>query len=351
MRYNYLDAARGVLISLGVVIHSAIIFSTLSWRVNSVESSTIFTYLVEFIHSFRMESFFIISGFFSMMIMEKKPINIFAKSRLYRLGIPLLFCSMFFNIIAQIISQPELLYDIIFWLGGKWVGHLWFLSNLILYSLFAALTIKYTPSEILSSIKSIKLPYVLFFIASICTLKVSQYIGWQLPKSPFGDKVILLNVRNFAYYGVYYAIGFVLYLNKPLQYSFTKKLWLNASIFLVFFILNLGFYKFKINLISDFVSLGFTFSLSALILSLFHRYCNKESQLSRNFSEASYSIYVLHQPIIVVLGTYLVKLDMNIYLSFLLISTPALLLPYYLHLKFISKNNLASILLNGKKRK
>jgi len=54
-------------------------------------------YLHDFIHSFRMQGFFLLAGFFSGMSLLKDSPQEFLRKRVCRLGIPLLFCGLIVN--------------------------------------------------------------------------------------------------------------------------------------------------------------------------------------------------------------------------------------------------------------
>jgi hypothetical protein len=170
MRYNYLDFARGILMSLGVIIHAAYIFSPdFEWRLSAENTNEIYTYIVGFIHSFRMQSFYIISGFFSMMIIEKYSLSKFLSSRFIRLGVPLIFCGFTINIVMTAFSWDNLhnlreTFNVNFWIGGDWLGHLWFLANLIGYSLVVYFIIKIVSVKRVKSILKIRIHYFYLFL-------------------------------------------------------------------------------------------------------------------------------------------------------------------------------------------
>ena len=70
-RRSDLDALRAFAMLLGIVLHGAISFvpgAGLIWGVQDSESSTAFTILMELIHGWRMPLFFLVSGFFTMML-------------------------------------------------------------------------------------------------------------------------------------------------------------------------------------------------------------------------------------------------------------------------------------------
>lgn len=67
-REYFLDSIRAWLMLLGIPFHISLIYSSHTWHVNSAESSLWLTLFNDFIHSFRMQVFFVISGYFSYML-------------------------------------------------------------------------------------------------------------------------------------------------------------------------------------------------------------------------------------------------------------------------------------------
>src|SRR5262245_10746740 len=88
-RLRYIDFCRAVLFSLGVILHSA-------WLLK--DRSPFLTHVHDFIHSFRMESFFLIAGFFSAMTLYRNPPEKFLRMRLLRLFVPLVIWGTLINV-------------------------------------------------------------------------------------------------------------------------------------------------------------------------------------------------------------------------------------------------------------
>ncbi|WP_142993016.1 acyltransferase family protein, partial [Klebsiella pneumoniae] len=70
--------------------HISLIYSSHSWHVNSAEPSWWLTLFNDFIHAFRMQVFFVISGYFSYMLFLRYPLKKWWKVRVERVGIPML---------------------------------------------------------------------------------------------------------------------------------------------------------------------------------------------------------------------------------------------------------------------
>ena len=90
-RIHYLDAMRGILMILGIVIHAAQIYSPEAvLKVVNPHTSVVMHYVVDSIHLFRMPAFFVVSGFFCYLTLEKYGVSRFLKLRLARIAIPLI---------------------------------------------------------------------------------------------------------------------------------------------------------------------------------------------------------------------------------------------------------------------
>ena len=73
-----------------IPFHISLIYSSHSWHVNSAEPSWWLTLFNDFIHAFRMQVFFVISGYFSYMLFLRYPLKKWWKVRVERVGIPML---------------------------------------------------------------------------------------------------------------------------------------------------------------------------------------------------------------------------------------------------------------------
>ncbi|MBT6959271.1 MAG: acyltransferase family protein, partial [Opitutae bacterium] len=96
-RLHYMDTLRAVAMFLGLVLHAAVIFTqwTLDFARTHDESSHFLHSWAELIHVFRMELFFLVAGFFSLMLCQSKGIKFYVTNRLKRILIPFFLCVMF----------------------------------------------------------------------------------------------------------------------------------------------------------------------------------------------------------------------------------------------------------------
>ena len=132
-REHALDAARGLLMVLGILLHAGNIYSVdSSWIVSDPQSSGFFNAMVSLIHVFRMPTFFWISGYFCAMIYLRTNAQLMLKSRLPRLAIPLMTSWVVLNGGQNwLISFTNPQFSVEKATFGIPLYHLWFLVDLI----------------------------------------------------------------------------------------------------------------------------------------------------------------------------------------------------------------------------
>lgn len=89
-RRHDLDALRGLAMLLGIVLHAGMSFMPGPWPVQDQERHWQFGLLFSFIHGFRMPLFFMLSGFFTAMLWERRGVMGMLKHRFHRIVLPLL---------------------------------------------------------------------------------------------------------------------------------------------------------------------------------------------------------------------------------------------------------------------
>ncbi|MEP3924361.1 MAG: acyltransferase family protein, partial [Gilvibacter sp.] len=90
-RLDYLDAARSFALILGIIFHASLSFMPIfiGWAVMDISTSERVPLFMLVSHSFRMALFLLVAGFFSHMTFQKLGLSGFLKSRLLRVGVPL----------------------------------------------------------------------------------------------------------------------------------------------------------------------------------------------------------------------------------------------------------------------
>ena len=91
-RFHALDATRAFALLLGVVFHAAWSFvpHPMGAPISDVSGSALFDWFFFTSHTFRMQLFFMVAGFFAHLVYHKRGFRAFAGNRLMRIGIPFL---------------------------------------------------------------------------------------------------------------------------------------------------------------------------------------------------------------------------------------------------------------------
>ena len=147
-RFHELDALRAFAMLLGVVLHSLLFLMpdpSDMWPVQEAWATEVntetnpYVHLYLLIHGFRMPVFFLLSGFFTAMLWQRRGWRALTEHRLKRIALPWRSApSPLFRYGVWIYSALEpqhfgefsLLYWPLAWLGGFF--HLWFLWQLLL---------------------------------------------------------------------------------------------------------------------------------------------------------------------------------------------------------------------------
>ena len=91
VRYHDLDALRSFAMILGIAIHGVFSFNGMQiWPAQDINQNPQYGVVAEFIHGFRMQLFFLVSGFFTAMMLLKKGSFAVSVHRTKRILIPLL---------------------------------------------------------------------------------------------------------------------------------------------------------------------------------------------------------------------------------------------------------------------
>ena len=85
-----LDALRAGAMLLGIVLHASLSFFPSFWMVTDRQQSDVFGILFSAVHGFRMPLFFVMSGFFSAMLLHRRGRGALVKHRFQRVFLPLL---------------------------------------------------------------------------------------------------------------------------------------------------------------------------------------------------------------------------------------------------------------------
>lgn len=359
-RLHDVDALRATLMVLGIVIHTANIYRYNPWLINSSEQHTLYSLLSEGIHLFRMPVFFLISGYFVGMAIASGKFRGSLKARIVRLVIPLITVAVTLNLVefhvVNAFNGRELsLKD--FWAQGLWMSHLWFLVNLSLYTMLVWALVALLESigkleSGLEHLARLKCPIPLLFLAFPliypCILALNSF-GVPLYRSAAN----VIDLHGFLYYFQFFALGILISLNSGLRNDFRilKPAGVIGSVLAILLFLLWNMLPSNSaplsTLVTTYLKMLAVLLLAYVLTVTFSRLLSKPIPLARQISDASYTIYLFHHLLVILLGVMAVKFDLNPHVGFALIVALVFMLTLRIH-QFISQTPLLSLLLNGK---
>jgi hypothetical protein len=89
-RRNDLDALRSFAMALGIAVHASLAFFQAPWPVHDTRPSGLLSILFLAIHGFRMPLFFLLSGYFTMLVYRRRGLRSLLEQRFARIAVPLL---------------------------------------------------------------------------------------------------------------------------------------------------------------------------------------------------------------------------------------------------------------------
>ena len=137
MRRHDIDWLRVILFGLLIWFHYAVFsLGTLEGEDSSMEMFNLsLFFIIGVMHQWRLAALFVISGMGTAFAFRRRTWGVYVKERFSRLGIPLLFGTyiLFFGIFDPL-GTTSLLFELFPGSEGMPYGHLWFIYNLLIYS-------------------------------------------------------------------------------------------------------------------------------------------------------------------------------------------------------------------------
>jgi fucose 4-O-acetylase-like acetyltransferase len=353
-RYYGLDALRGGMMLLGIVLHSATLYLAAPPPhlpvATDPNQSLAMDVISAFIHAFRMPTFFVLAGFFTALLVEKRGVTGMYRNRLARIGAP--FAAGMFTILPLTllflldfaISVRYGKHNLLPEMGdvlrleresrdlgipqGLPVMHLWFLLYLGYFYLlvpFCRMLVRWSlPFEgplgrFLSS------PYSLpvFSLWTAATL-------WPYPGAMvLGDFIFLgMSPPAFFYYGTFFVIGYIYHHYRASTAKLVDYLPACAALACVLFPLSL--YATHTEYTSPTAGMGdhlftvvlhgfCTWTLVWAFVGVALRYFDRPTPWALYASQSAYWVYLLHLPVVGLVGWLLVPVDVNALVKFTIV--------------------------------
>lgn len=374
-----MDNLRALAMLLGVFFHAAIAYSPIFneiWFASNSSHSAAMDAVAWFTHLFRMPLFFLIAGFFSGYMIEKRGINGLLKNRALRILLPLVIflplvvfsfivlvgwalanvanpspILQFFAMMADVPDAPE---------PPPSTIHLWFLYNLvqfyIIYALlyrFGVLAMNWT--KILGNAKFVLFALPLLMVPALFT----QSSPYPAPEQ------FLPKLWSFGYFGLFFLLGSFIFKNQSLINKVRPFApWsLFGSIVLYIFVYRnfpatiglqdvLAFQAgpspswkhFGVSTLEAYISVHMTFVCLVAGKALL----DKANVTFRFIADSSYWIYIIHLPVLWAIQFRLLDTEWNLWIEFAIASFGTLIIGLISYIVLI-RHTPIGWMLNGKR--
>jgi glucan biosynthesis protein C len=334
-REYFLDSIRACLMLLGVPFHVSLIYSSQKWAVNSSDASLWLTTLNDFIHAFRMQVFFVISGYFSYMLYLRYQPRRFLRVRLERVGIPMLTAvplitlPQFFMLKAWTSKYadwsalpPYAKFNNLMW---ELISHLWFLLVLLILTTLGMITFRWLRDQKRNidyqrvGWGKLALGLLIWGLMWGAFRRVVFYTNPTL----LSDALFNFVVMQSLFYLPFFMLGALSWKHQALKQLFVRVnpvLFIGTVLLLVAYIVNQRTSSGE----------GWLYELDALISSMMglcmlnvcyslgHKLLNSHSPGIMYLVNASLFIYLVHHPLTLLYGIYVTPVLHNNTLGFLL---------------------------------
>ncbi len=374
-RIHGMDALRAIAMLLGIVLHAAIpyrIFTNANWPSDPAFQTIGFDALYIWIHSFRMQLFFLVAGFFARLLYLKIGQEKFIQHRLKRILLPFVVSII---VIIPLSLAPLLYYKFMFLQElsayeavlqtfsaiKQWNGlvHLWFLYYLMMfYGCMLTLQIV-IPAELRSSILS-KLTVLANLTNPLVFVGVAFFLYFILQI----NNLILIEphtglrpaIGQFVYYGIFFLVGYLLHTKSQVIEQFKRYsvlFFLTGGILVIpftylYFIVSTTDASPQTYWVARAIGVCQTLLLVGGSLGGFVRFFSSENKTIRYISDAAYWLYLAHFPIVTCMEVALLSSSVYGWLRFwvvLIITSIVTLLTYH----YIVRYTIIGTVLHGKR--
>lgn len=335
-RLFYLDNLRCIAMLLGILLHAGLAYgSNIShvWYVKDITDSAHIEVGLWFIHLFRMALFFFIAGYFAKLMMSRKGVTYFLKNRCFRLIIPfLLFLPLVVLAINNVVlfavdfltnEQTTLHYvhrnlvSTTTELSKFRTYHLWFVYYLILFCGLAVI------------FQNIKSHFLCQLMQRVFTAKYSpiaimllilpSHLIHSIPMPT--PESLIPELWVFGYYGIFFLYGWYFFTSeKGLGFIKDNSRILSVSVLLCYVVLYHYIPDFSSSQASSpspietyLIAIMQSFCAVVLVLrfvGLAQRWLSKPHTVAKYFSSASYTAYLVHLPVTLLLQVIVAEMNL-----------------------------------------
>jgi len=385
-RLDHLDATRAFALLLGIVFHACLSFmpTFMGWAVQDVSTSPLVAMFMTVSHSFRMEAFFLLAGFFSYLMLQKKGIGEFVRTRALRIAVPFVigwFLLRPLLVSGWIMGSASLRGDVDIWAGlrggfqsfstlpaGIFLGsHLWFLyyvamittlglavRGLIIASGSWHVGMVQRADALVIWLANSPFSLVILALPTAGALWFMRFWGMDTP-----DQSLLPHFPVLVIYSGCFGLGWMLSRQRELIAKFTRitpARWILAGLGIAAILLlgeierDPGHPHYAAAHVAYAFSYALTmWSLVFLTIGVFQKLCSRSNAVVRYVADSSYWMYLIHLPIVVWLQVAVAELPLHwsFKLAFIFTLTIAISLLTY---DLFVRSTFIGWVLNGRRR-
>tara|TARA_X000000950_G_C13848678_1_gene633509 strand:- start:215 stop:1369 length:1155 start_codon:yes stop_codon:yes gene_type:complete len=360
---NYsFDFLRSIAMLLGLAVHAPLIFyfpeAASEFAIENIEPAENWIWhMLDFITIWRMPIFFLLSGFFSVLLINKIGLKKYTLDRFIRIGLTCLFFSAFFDILDGNFDLT--------------LNHLWFLYYLFIFIIGFSFLYLFSRFRILISKKLTIRGWMVMLLLLIMIGQLSILMDGTLSPLLFypPDTYLDLSIGALIYYLPFYLLGALLYSNQQLfQILQSKRLVMIMGLLSVFFfslflyvnhlMFEMTKYDFSLTqagsdifkhtefnpmvvIVNNLLKQINTITWIIFLISISTRYIKSNNNTLKWFVELSYPVYILHLAPVTIISAELYIFGLNqvsIFILSILIGFFVSVILYYVTIKFTPLN-------------
>jgi glucan biosynthesis protein C len=357
-RQYYIDWLRIILILSVFLFHVGMIFNTWDWHIKNDQKFEWLNDIMRFLHYWRIPLLFLVSGagtFFALGIRSPKE---YLKERSKRLLIPAI-AGIFLLVPVQVyldtnlterMSQYKSLLDFyphflegIYPKGNFSWHHLYFIIYLFIIALIITPFLKFFRSKKFACFVNLLAGLISRpFGANVLLIPLILSQALLRPFFPEETHALINDWATISFYLIFFLAGFTMLSNMRIVDSICKQriLYLIQSVLftmLMFKVPSLISSKDAGETLRVALSIIVAWSVSVSAIGYARKYLNINSEFRKIANEAIYPFYLLHQPVIVVTGYYIVNWNVPAIIKFALILTISFFVTVSIYQLFIQR--------------
>ena len=354
-RYYGLDALRGGMMLLGIVLHSATFYLAappphLPIPMDA-KTSLVMDAIFDLIHAFRMPCFFVLAGFFTALLVEKRGVAGAYRNRMARIAGPFVACLFtllpltLFLVVNYSVALHFGKHDLLPELrdleelerqsrargvpAGLPLMHFWFLLYLLYFYLlipFCRMLVRWSLPHESKLGRFLASPLALPAFALWTAGTLWPYPGAQV----FGDFLMLgLSPPAFLYYGSFFVIGYIYHHYRAATAALVHYVRWCAALAVVAFPLSMYASHLEythpaggpgLHLLAMVLHALCTWALIWLLVGIALRWFDRPTPWALYASQSAYWVYLLHLPVVALVGWLLVGVDVPALVKFAVVA-------------------------------